>query len=70
MNQPSRMLAKIPLSSRTYAHMRITSTTILGHNFSAPFFISPCARGGYGHVDGEKGLVEGAAAGDVLYMVI
>ncbi|KAI1394740.1 FMN-dependent alpha-hydroxy acid dehydrogenase [Hypoxylon fuscum] len=43
-------------------------TTILGHNFSAPFFISPCARGGYGHVDGEKGLVEGAAAGDVLYM--
>ncbi|KAI1385394.1 FMN-dependent alpha-hydroxy acid dehydrogenase [Hypoxylon trugodes] len=43
-------------------------TTILGHNFSAPFFISPCARGGYGNIDGEKGLVEGAAAGDVLYM--
>ncbi|KAI5918972.1 hypothetical protein F4810DRAFT_530232 [Camillea tinctor] len=43
-------------------------TTILGHNFSAPFFISPCARGGYGNVDGEKGLVEGAAAGDILYM--
>ncbi|KAI1771499.1 FMN-dependent alpha-hydroxy acid dehydrogenase [Hypoxylon cercidicola] len=43
-------------------------TTILGHNFSAPFFISPCARGEYGHIDGEKGLVEGAAAGDILYM--
>ncbi|KAI1485002.1 hypothetical protein F5X96DRAFT_661821 [Biscogniauxia mediterranea] len=43
-------------------------TTILGHNVSAPFFISPCARGGYGNVDGEKGLVEGAAAGDILYM--
>ncbi|KAI1075997.1 FMN-dependent alpha-hydroxy acid dehydrogenase [Whalleya microplaca] len=43
-------------------------TTILGHNFSAPFFISPCARGGYGHVDAEKGLVEGAAEGDILYM--
>ncbi|KAI1371308.1 FMN-dependent alpha-hydroxy acid dehydrogenase [Hypoxylon crocopeplum] len=43
-------------------------TTILGHNFSAPFFISPCARGGYGNTDAEKGLVEGAAAGDILYM--
>ncbi|KAI1654496.1 FMN-dependent alpha-hydroxy acid dehydrogenase [Daldinia decipiens] len=43
-------------------------TTILGHNFSAPFFISPAARGGYGNIDGEKGLVEGAAAGDILYM--
>ncbi|KAI1468303.1 FMN-dependent alpha-hydroxy acid dehydrogenase [Daldinia caldariorum] len=43
-------------------------TTILGHNFSAPFFISPAARGGYGNTDGEKGLVEGAAAGDILYM--
>ncbi|KAI1808716.1 FMN-dependent alpha-hydroxy acid dehydrogenase [Daldinia bambusicola] len=43
-------------------------TTILGHNFSAPFFISPAARGGYGHTDAEKGLVEGAAAGDILYI--
>ncbi|KAI0848779.1 FMN-dependent alpha-hydroxy acid dehydrogenase [Daldinia vernicosa] len=43
-------------------------TTILGYNFSAPFFISPAARGGYGNTDGEKGLVEGAAAGDILYM--
>ncbi|KAI2466898.1 FMN-dependent alpha-hydroxy acid dehydrogenase [Annulohypoxylon bovei var. microspora] len=43
-------------------------TTILGHNFSAPFFISPCARGGYGSDGGEKGLVEGAADGNILYM--
>ncbi|KAI8960351.1 FMN-dependent alpha-hydroxy acid dehydrogenase [Daldinia sp. FL1419] len=43
-------------------------TTILGHNFSAPFFISPAARGGYGNTAAEKGLVEGAAAGDILYM--
>ncbi|KAI1412783.1 FMN-dependent alpha-hydroxy acid dehydrogenase [Hypoxylon sp. FL1857] len=43
-------------------------TTILGHNFSAPFFISPCSRGNYGNADAEKGLVEGAAAGDILYM--
>jgi isopentenyl diphosphate isomerase/L-lactate dehydrogenase-like FMN-dependent dehydrogenase len=43
-------------------------TTILGHNFSAPFFISPCARAGYANPDGELGLVKGAAAGNILYM--
>ncbi|PSN61080.1 (S)-2-hydroxy-acid oxidase [Corynespora cassiicola Philippines] len=43
-------------------------TTILGHNFSAPFFISPCARAGYAHEDAELNLVKGAAAGDILYM--
>ncbi|KAI1273027.1 hypothetical protein F5Y07DRAFT_378156 [Xylaria sp. FL0933] len=43
-------------------------TTILGHNFSAPFFIAPCARGDYGNIDGEKGLVEAAAAEGILYI--
>ncbi|KAI0971344.1 hypothetical protein F4678DRAFT_432520 [Xylaria arbuscula] len=43
-------------------------TSILGHNFSAPFFIAPCARGDYGNIDGEKGLVEAAAAEDILYI--
>ncbi|KAJ4295584.1 hypothetical protein N0V90_007597 [Kalmusia sp. IMI 367209] len=43
-------------------------TTILGHNFSAPFFIAPCARGGYAHPDAELNFVKGAAAGDILYM--
>ncbi|KAF1845539.1 FMN-dependent alpha-hydroxy acid dehydrogenase [Cucurbitaria berberidis CBS 394.84] len=43
-------------------------TTMLGYNFSAPFFISPCARGGYAHPDGELGLVKGAAQGNILYM--
>lgn len=43
-------------------------TTILGYNFSAPFFIAPCARGGYANPEGELGLVRGAAAGDILYM--
>ncbi|TRX99106.1 hypothetical protein FHL15_000448 [Xylaria flabelliformis] len=43
-------------------------TTILGHNFSAPFFIAPCARGDYGNIDAEKGLVEAAAAEDILYI--
>lgn len=46
-----------------------TRTTILGHNFSAPFFISPCARGAYGHPEAELNFVRGAAAGDILYMV-
>lgn len=44
-------------------------TTILGHNFSAPFFISPCARAGYANPDGELGLVRGAGEADILYMV-
>ncbi|KAF2642505.1 FMN-dependent alpha-hydroxy acid dehydrogenase [Massarina eburnea CBS 473.64] len=43
-------------------------TTILGHNFSAPFFIAPCARAGYAHEDGELGLVKGAGQGNILYM--
>lgn len=43
-------------------------TTILGHDFSAPFFISPCARAGYAHPDAELNLVKGAAAGNILYM--
>ncbi|KAF2130188.1 FMN-dependent alpha-hydroxy acid dehydrogenase [Dothidotthia symphoricarpi CBS 119687] len=43
-------------------------TTILGYNTSAPFFISPCARGGYAHPDGELGLAKGASSGQILYM--
>lgn len=43
-------------------------TTILGHNFSAPIFISPCARGAYANPEGELGLVKGAAQGGILYI--
>ncbi|OWP04408.1 hypothetical protein B2J93_4413 [Marssonina coronariae] len=43
-------------------------TTILGHQFAAPFFISPCARAGYAHPDAEAGLVRAAAAANILYM--
>jgi isopentenyl diphosphate isomerase/L-lactate dehydrogenase-like FMN-dependent dehydrogenase len=43
-------------------------TTLLGHNFSAPFFISPCARGGYANPEAEFGLLQGAAEGNILYM--
>ena len=44
------------------------STTILGRNYSAPFFISPCARGALGNSQGELGLVQGAAEGNILYI--
>ncbi|EKG10052.1 FMN-dependent dehydrogenase [Macrophomina phaseolina MS6] len=44
-------------------------TTILGHNVSAPFFISPCARAGYAHEDGEVNFVKAAAEENILYMV-
>ncbi|RSM08491.1 hypothetical protein CDV31_008128 [Fusarium ambrosium] len=43
-------------------------TTILGHKFSAPFFISPCATAGLAHPDGEIGLLKAAAEQDILYI--
>ncbi|OBR14509.1 FMN-dependent dehydrogenase [Colletotrichum higginsianum IMI 349063] len=43
-------------------------TTILGHNFSAPIFISPAARADYGHVDAELNLMRAAGAENILYM--
>ncbi|KAH7153139.1 hypothetical protein EDB81DRAFT_946044 [Dactylonectria macrodidyma] len=44
------------------------ATTMLGHNVSAPFFISPCARAEYGSPQAEYGLVKGAAEGDIIYI--
>ncbi|TIA61400.1 FMN-dependent alpha-hydroxy acid dehydrogenase [Aureobasidium pullulans] len=44
------------------------TTSILGHNFSAPFYISPCARGALANERAELGLVEGAYQGDILYI--
>ncbi|TKX23432.1 FMN-dependent dehydrogenase-like protein 2 [Elsinoe australis] len=44
------------------------NTTILGHRFSAPFFIAPAARAGYAHPDAEANLVRGANTGNILYM--
>ncbi|KHN96015.1 Alpha-hydroxy acid dehydrogenase, FMN-dependent [Metarhizium album ARSEF 1941] len=43
-------------------------TSLLGHNFSAPFYISACARADYAHPDAELNFVKAAAAGDILYM--
>jgi isopentenyl diphosphate isomerase/L-lactate dehydrogenase-like FMN-dependent dehydrogenase len=58
-----------PRVMRDVTHIEASiPTTILGHNFSAPFFISPCARGSYAHPDGEVGLVKGAAKSNILYM--
>jgi isopentenyl diphosphate isomerase/L-lactate dehydrogenase-like FMN-dependent dehydrogenase len=44
-------------------------TTILGHNYSAPFFIAPCARAGYAADSAEVSLTRGAGAANVLYVV-
>ncbi|UPK93122.1 hypothetical protein LCI18_004057 [Fusarium solani-melongenae] len=44
-------------------------TNILGHKFSAPFFISPCATAGLAHAEGEIGLLKAAAEQDILYIV-
>ena len=52
-----------------YEFWLLESTKILGYNFSAPFYISPCARAGLGHADAEKGLIRGANTGDILYIV-
>ncbi|KAK9780175.1 putative FMN-dependent dehydrogenase [Seiridium cardinale] len=43
-------------------------TTILGYNFSAPFYISPCAKAAMGHPAAELNLVKGAGAGGILYV--
>ncbi|PHH64236.1 hypothetical protein CDD81_4850 [Ophiocordyceps australis] len=43
-------------------------STILGHNFSAPFYISPCARADMAHADAELNFVKAAAKENILYM--
>jgi isopentenyl diphosphate isomerase/L-lactate dehydrogenase-like FMN-dependent dehydrogenase len=47
----------------------VISTTILGYNFSAPFFISPAAKAGLANSAAEVGLVQGAYEGGILYIV-
>lgn len=43
-------------------------TTILGHNFSAPFYITSCGRAQFTHPDGELGLLRGANRSGLLYL--
>ena len=44
------------------------NTTILGHNFTAPFYISSCAYAGRGHPDGELNFVRAAGEKGIMYM--
>lgn len=61
-------------SSKTWTLKSLTTgrTTILGHKFDAPFFISPAATpgpvGGYVPEDREMGLLKGAYNGGILYI--
>ncbi|KKA31076.1 hypothetical protein TD95_004596 [Thielaviopsis punctulata] len=43
-------------------------TTIMGYNFTAPFFISPCARADYANPGAEMNLVEAAGEAGILYI--
>lgn len=43
-------------------------TTILGHKFSRPFFISPAANAGFAHPDGELNLANAAGKTGILYI--
>jgi isopentenyl diphosphate isomerase/L-lactate dehydrogenase-like FMN-dependent dehydrogenase len=43
-------------------------TTILGYNFSAPFFIAPAAIAGYANATGEVGLTKGSADKNLMYV--
>jgi isopentenyl diphosphate isomerase/L-lactate dehydrogenase-like FMN-dependent dehydrogenase len=43
-------------------------TTILGYNFSAPFFIAPAAIAAYANTTGEVGLTRGAGDKNLLYI--
>ncbi|KAF4125334.1 FMN-dependent dehydrogenase [Geosmithia morbida] len=44
-------------------------TTILGYNFSSPFFISPAARADFAHPDAELNLMKAAGIGGIPYIV-
>lgn len=44
------------------------NTTLFGHNFSAPFFLSPWGRAGYANESAELNIVRAAAQENVLYV--
>ncbi|KAL5601430.1 hypothetical protein BROUX41_002583 [Berkeleyomyces rouxiae] len=43
-------------------------TSILGYNFSSPFFISPCARADFAHPGGEMNILQAANDANILYI--
>ncbi|KAI0155638.1 FMN-dependent alpha-hydroxy acid dehydrogenase [Pestalotiopsis sp. NC0098] len=44
------------------------NTTILGYNFSAPYFIAPAANAGHANDGAETNLVKAAASAGILYV--
>lgn len=49
---------------------KLDSVTILGYNFSSPFFISPATRAAYGDPDrAELNFVDASANENILYVV-
>lgn len=66
LNRRYRMM----LSNKQFCHLAnsFSSTSILGYNFSAPFFISPWARAGLANPAAEVGLIEATYHGNILYM--
>ena len=45
-----------------------TKTSILGHQFDAPFFIAPAAKAGYASNGAETNLAKAAGAANLLYV--
>lgn len=55
-------------AGRTQHILTFRSTTILGYNFSTPFFIAPAARAGRANPGAETNLVKAAGAAGILYV--
>lgn len=72
MNDITGVEATMPYILQPYftpSQLTIISTTILGYNFSNPFFISPCARADYGNPDAELNIMKAASASNTAYIV-
>lgn len=66
---PSRFTHKHQINAKAMEAKCGNSTTILGHKFSSPFFISPAARQDMAHPDAELNLVRAAGENNILYVV-
>lgn len=62
--------AKIRLNGFSFRDVSETNTktTILGHEFDAPFFIAPAARAGYASDGAETNLAKAAGSANLLYV--
>lgn len=66
---PSHFTHKYQVNTKEMETKCGNSTTILGHKFSSPFFISPAARQDMAHPDAELNLVRAAGENNILYVV-